>query len=455
MNRNQKKKIKGAQIFTALFLALCLLPGLGMLIFGESEAGANEVLANAPKLKNRDGSFNTEVLSDLSDYMGDRFFLRQEAITGWNALNTKLLKDSPAQNVIPGRNGWLYYADTLPDYSRSAPLTEREIYSASRILALLQEYAESRDCRFVFTLCPNKNSLYDENMPAYPRLEGASNAERFGAALTEQGVNYLDLFAVFNAEQETLYFATDSHWNARGAALGADAMLEAVGKEGGWFHGGFTEGKRHKGDLYDMLYPAGNKTEADQKSLQPLTYTYESAYRAPTDITIQTANAAESGSLLMFRDSFGNNSFPYLAQRFGAALFSRSSSYDLSRIDDCAADTVICELVERNISYLWRYLPVFPAPRREIDTEASAGAALSANLKKSNLEGHALVTGELTMDNAAVYLTDGSSVWEAMPTPTGFAAHLPLGAEGNLSALQLVYIHNGIVTRSELQVNNG
>ena len=50
MNRNQKKKIKGAQIFTAVFLALCLLPGLGMLLFGESEAGANEVLANAPKL---------------------------------------------------------------------------------------------------------------------------------------------------------------------------------------------------------------------------------------------------------------------------------------------------------------------------------------------------------------------------------------------------------------------
>ena len=154
MKRNQNKKIKGAQIFIALLMALCLLPTLGMLIFGESEAGANEVLANAPRLKNRDGSFNTEVLSDLADYLGDRFFLRQEAITGWNAVNTRLLKDSPAQNVLPGRKGWLYYADTLPDYTRSAPLSEKELYSAARILALAQEYAESRDCRFVFTLCP-------------------------------------------------------------------------------------------------------------------------------------------------------------------------------------------------------------------------------------------------------------------------------------------------------------
>jgi len=450
-----KKKIRGAQIFMAIFLALCLLPTLGMLIFGESEAGANEILASAPKLKNRDGSFNREVLSDFADYINDRFFLRQEAITGWNAVNTALLKDSPAQNVIPGKDGWLYYADTLPDYSRSAPLSERELYSAARILALAHEYAESRGCAFVFTLCPNKNSLYDEHMPAYPRMEGESNAERFAAALAEQGVNYLDLFAVFKAQSETLYFATDSHWNAKGAALGADAMLEAVGKEGGWFAGGFAEGERHKGDLYDMLYPAGGKTEVDQRSLLPLTYTYESSYRAPTDITIQTANAAESGSLLMFRDSFGNNSFPYLAQRFGKALFSRSSSYDLSRIDECGADAVICELVERNISYIWRYLPVFPAAEREFDTAGSVpGGTVRANLKKSSLEGCVLLSGEAVTD-AAVYITDGTTVWEAMPTPTGFAAHIPCDAEGNLPPLQLVYTREGSFTCSPIEVNNG
>ena len=453
--KNQKKKIQGAQIFIALILTLCLLPGVGMLIFGESEAGANEILASAPKLRNRYGSFNAEVLSDLADYMGDRFFLRQEAITGWNAINAGLLKDSPAQNVIPGSGGWLYYADTLPDYTPRAFLSERELYSAARILALAQEYAGSRNCQFVFTLCPNKNSLYDEHMPDYPRMEGESSAERLAEALRAQGVSYLDLFALFEGQEETLYFATDSHWNARGAALGADAMLEAVGKSGGWFDGGFTEGERHKGDLYDMLYPAGGKTEPDQKSLQPLTYTYESSYRAPTDITIQTVNPAESGSLLMFRDSFGNNSFPYLAQRFGRALFSRSSSYDLSRIDECGADTVICELVERNISYIWRYLPVFPAPVRAMETTAAAGGAVSAAVKKSSLEGYVLLTGEAAMDNAPVYITDGSSTWEAMPTPTGFAAHLPADEEGNLPSLQLVYTRDGVITRSDIQVNNG
>ena len=137
------------------------------------------------------------------------------------------------------------------------------------------------------------------------------------------------------------------------------------------------------------------------------------------------------------------------------SLFSRSSSYDLSRIDECAADAVICELVERNISYLWRYLPVFPAPTRESVPAAGPGETVRAAVKKSNLEGYALISGDVTMDDAPVYITDGSTVWEAMPTPTGFAAHLSTNESGNLPALQLVYTQEGVVRCSPLEANNG
>ena len=64
-------------LFAALFLLLCLIPSVGMLLFGESRAGANEVLASAPSLRNRDGTLNGGCLQDFSDYIGDRFFLRQ------------------------------------------------------------------------------------------------------------------------------------------------------------------------------------------------------------------------------------------------------------------------------------------------------------------------------------------------------------------------------------------
>ena len=74
-------------------------------------------------------------------------------------------------------------------------------------------------------------------------------------------------------------------------------------------------------------------------------------------------------------------------------------------------------------------------------------------MKKSNLEGYALLTGELPMDDAPVYVTDGTTHWEAMPTPAGFAAHLPCDAEGNLPALQLVYTREGTVLSSPIEAN--
>ena len=42
-----------------------------------------------------------------------------------------------------------------------------------------------------------------------------------------------------------------------------------------------------------------------------------------------------------------------------------------------------------------------------------------------------------------------------LPTADGFAAHLPADGEGNLPALQLVYYREGVVTQSNIEVNNG
>ena len=45
------------RIFFWLFLGLCALPLAALLILGPAEAASNQVLASAPSLTNRDGSF--------------------------------------------------------------------------------------------------------------------------------------------------------------------------------------------------------------------------------------------------------------------------------------------------------------------------------------------------------------------------------------------------------------
>ena len=142
-----KKKLAYAA-FTALILLLCLIPSLGMLLPAqESAAGGNQALSRAPSLRDPEGNWNPGYLSQIQDYAGDNFYLRQEMITAWSALNAKGLRSSITEDVVLGTDGWLYFADTLPDYVGLQPMTDREIFSAARNLRLMAEYCESQGAR--------------------------------------------------------------------------------------------------------------------------------------------------------------------------------------------------------------------------------------------------------------------------------------------------------------------
>ncbi|MBR1456343.1 MAG: hypothetical protein IJ594_04175, partial [Oscillospiraceae bacterium] len=154
-----------AIITVALFLLVCLIPSLGMLVLGESGPAANEILAAAPKLTTRSGDFNAEVLSDTAAYIADRFALRQELVTAWSRLNAGLLRSSAEEQVVLGREGWLYYSSTLDDYTGQA-LSDAQLRRIAQNLAAIQAYVEARGARFLFTVAPNKNSLYPQYMPA-------------------------------------------------------------------------------------------------------------------------------------------------------------------------------------------------------------------------------------------------------------------------------------------------
>ena len=421
-------------LFAVLFFLLCLVPSTGMLLWGASPAGANEVLSPKAKLTDSRGTLNSDYFADLADWFNDRFALRQEYITLWAKLNSSLFRTSTSDDVVLGTDGWLYYAPTLADYLGSAPMTERELFCAAETLALLNENAEAQGANFLFVIAPNKNSLYPEHMP-FVRTPGASNAERLTALLAERGVPTADLFSAFSAEEDTLYFATDSHWNGKGAALAADTLLANLGKESGFFSGAFTE-TSHRGDLYEMLCPAGRATEVDYAPSQGFTYQVTSNSDNPDSITLTTESAAD-GRLLCYRDSFGRNLFPFLAESYGEATFRRST--DFSPAGLAAGDTMILELVERNLRYLNTCAPEYAAPVRENSFPETDAAASTQALPVSadactQLEGCVKITGDLSgsapavpADNAPIYVLCDGIVYEATPQPDGFCLCLPDG----------------------------
>lgn len=344
------------KVFTAAFLLLCLLPSAGMLFLPPTEPAANERLAPAPGLRTEGGGFNVNVLNEVTDYIADHFAFRQQLVTANAALQTKLLATSPAEDVIYGRDGWLYYAKTLDDYQNRAALTDEEARQIAQTVKEMQDFCEERGARLLFTIAPNKNSLYLENMPArYLQTDSPGNYELIVPCLSEYGVRYADLFTFLSAQDEVLYLKTDSHWSNRGAALAHDFLMETLGlPHMSYRDAPYTTEETHRGDLYGMLYPKGTALEEQQ------TYQYAFSHvrepRSAEDILIETtASGAPNGRLLFCRDSFGNALYPFLAGDFAEATVTRAMPYPLADVRE--GDTVIVEIVERNLPNLLKYPP--------------------------------------------------------------------------------------------------
>lgn len=417
-------------IFIVLFISACLIPSAGMLIWGESQAAANEILSSKPDITDRNGKLNTNVLADTTDYIADRFAFRQEMVTAWSWINAKLFSSSVEEKVVLGQDGWLFYGDTLDDYIGKG-LSDSEIAYAARNLYLMQEYVEAHSGQMIFTIAPNKNSLYPQYMPQNIAQAGNdSNAKRLSEQIKILGVNYADLFSAFDTD-EILYFKTDSHWNSKGAALAADTILGSIGRKSNYFSSSFIEYTAHRGDLYEMLYPAGRYCESDPRPGDIFSFECQSDPNGGNAISIDTICSASSEKLLCWRDSFGISLYPYLAESFGAANFSRASRYDLRGVDGSEPITVIIELVERNIKNLFTNAPIFEAPARDIEMPEATGESVYLPCKPG-AENLTQIFGEikcqLTDPGTQIYLCTSETAYEACVVKGSDGEHLAVSA---------------------------
>lgn len=352
-------------IFILLFFLLCALPGIGMFFQGKVQPIGNEILSPVPRLFRQDGKFNTNILNEFSDYYEDHFAFRRQLATAWAQLNAGCFRSSAEDQVMLGRDDWLFYTETARD-CMGLGLTDRQICAAARNLALMQEYLSEENIRFCFVIAPNKGSLYSEYLPEYVKPDHArSNAARLLKIMTAENIAAADLFQAF-ADREILYYRADSHWTDQGAALACDTILPILGRSSDFYALAYTPDGRHKGDLFEMLYPSSEATEPKLRAEYDFSFVCDKDPAGGNAITISAENPTATGSLYCWRDSFGNALYPFLAEAFQHSVFSRSSRYDLFLPVKQGCEYVVIELVERNLSRLLTQPAVFPAPERRM-----------------------------------------------------------------------------------------
>ena len=371
-------------LFITICFAVCLIPSVGMIFNPTNETIGNERKTEFPSFKDEDGKRNLDYLNDLGSYFDTHFAFRPELITADASIQAKLFGTSNIPSVVSGKKGWLYYSSTVNDYTGRNQLSDDEIKGIVNNLTIVQNYANSNGADFIFTIAPNKNTLYPDNMPYYYKKAGnVYNRDTVSKALQDSEVNYCNLFELFEGQSETLYFARDSHWNNKGALLAYNAVTDSLSKS----HDDFAEAeisrkKDFAGDLAKMIFPAGAEPEYNYYYGAEEKFTYITETESVEDSFIQTSCESADGKLYMYRDSFGNALLPFFAGAYREATFTKSFPMILDfDFKSTKPDTFIMEIAERNVSWLIERPPVMLSPEVTVfRTDKDLGEKIDAEI---------------------------------------------------------------------------
>lgn len=441
-------------IYLIICFAMLLIPSAGLFIGGREDSAENSRRADKPSVLTEDKHLNMSYLPQAGTWFEENFAWRQELVS----VNSKLMSHagvSADDGVILGKDGWLYYRDSLDDYQGTNLLSDRALYDIARTAKMTQDYCSYLDISYIFMVVPNKASVYPEYMPYYlaHRESEDSNRIRLRRMMESENVSYMDAGDVLEPEAETrrtedgkgrgalpfLYHRTDSHWTNEGAAMCADELLSRVRvPHRSYKDADYEIRKDFVGDLERMLYPALSRPE-DQVYYNPEpSFEYVGEVESSFDYYINTVGTSGGGSLVMYRDSFANALLPFLAENFDNGYFSRgipeNVTFDTGMYN---ADCVIMEHAERNLPDTSRTVPVLQSLPSDIVIGDEGLRRTDADITMSEEEANPYYTriegvfsGEIEPGVRILADTGDGTLYEAMPrhledNREGFVMYLP------------------------------
>ena len=318
---------------TALFCTF--LGGMALLSlllpkksFSELE---NRYLQKAPTLSFSSVVVNGKFMEEAEDYVSDHIAGRDfwVALKAWSE---RLSGKRENEGVYFGKEDTLLNQVSDPD--------ETQLSQAMDFLNLL---AEQSPVPTYFGVIPTSAAIWQDRLP-----EGAPTADEESVIRElagESRAQTVDIYGALAAHaEEDIYYRTDHHWTSLGAFYGANAILEAMGREpldladyppvtvSDSFYGtifstsgvrwvppdsieayvtedgvsvtSYPKGEPEPGKLYDASY----LTKKNQ-------YAYFLGGNQPLCV-VRSGKPGAEGKLLLVRDSYADSLTPFLTERF-------------------------------------------------------------------------------------------------------------------------------------------
>lgn len=144
-------------------------------------------------------------------------------------------------SVLIGKDGWLfqnsfankYNLHNFKNYQNDVSFTPQEWDLIQRNMQLLKEWCQQNKIQLYVIFPPDKPVIYSDKYPAYILKKGSvSLVSQMEALLNDMGINVIPLKeALLEArKKEVIYYKTESHWNAGGAFVAYQLIMQEIQK---------------------------------------------------------------------------------------------------------------------------------------------------------------------------------------------------------------------------------
>jgi len=228
-----KKFPKNVSFFVLLLSALWL-PLLGMIFEIGVSSGKLEkrALSQAPTIHDLKNRGFIAYTSGLDRYFNDNFGYRELLITLHSKVLYYFLHTSTSSNVILGKNEFLFYKQAVDDFRAHTNFSAEALTNLDNTMKKRCDWLKKRGITYIFTVAPNKPSIYPEFLPYWARKSEKMNRYDQLVDLFKgtKAPLFIDLRPAMKEAKATRldFHRTDTHWNDFGAYTAYTTIIEKV-----------------------------------------------------------------------------------------------------------------------------------------------------------------------------------------------------------------------------------
>lgn len=147
---------------------------------------------------------------------------------------TDIVEGLVARDVYVGKDGWLFYTDSVSDYLGENLYSDAMLKRIAKQTQERADWCEENGMTFYFMIAPNKNTIYPEMMMSSMQQGEQRRIDQvYDYLQANTTVRCIDVRDALTAEKNAnpdvdLYYPLDTHWNNHGGFIAYQAMMDVI-----------------------------------------------------------------------------------------------------------------------------------------------------------------------------------------------------------------------------------